>query len=112
MRRVTIKEAIDAYEKTGLVPYRGSYLINFDGVPHGCVIGALGLANSPDGEAAIGNCIGNIPANINYLLDLNSYYKLGLIQGFDHKNKTWAGNNINFNLGIEDGKAIARAVGL
>lgn len=100
---------VKAYLKTGLVPQRRVYCEVFAGVPCGCAIGALTVANDLEeilADRVAGMCIRSMPTGC---LGLEYAYLDGFQAGFDYRGSTWfrrRGRGL-WDTGFNDGMAAA-----
>lgn len=107
MKRLSPDEVIDAYQKTGRIPQRGSYR-GFDGSTFACGVGAVALAQKNCADAL------DIFQTFVYELDYGLTYHDGFTSGFDGrireliKPERWEFKR--FVEGYEDGQAAWEAV--
>ncbi len=102
LNRITPKMVIDAYKKTMLFPDPSSYGELKDGLPCGCGIAAVVLAND---EQLFAYLVSGMPVDWKVMQQVESEYRDGFTTGF-------FGNGYRrySELGYQDGLAARRAV--
>lgn len=107
MRRLSPDEVIDAYQKTGRTPQRGSYR-GFDGSTFACGVGAVAIAHKNCADAL------GIFQTFVHELGYGASYHDGFTNGFDGRSRELIKSEMwefkRFVDGYEDGQAAWEAV--